>query len=230
MLREKRVDGIILAGTALPPKQLEMLRKSNIPIAAVDRSLKLHQVDTVFGDNLAGARSAVLHLLSLGHRRIAVISGPAGVSTSRARLEGARAAMSENRAELSAVAVENGDFQMQGGFEATKRLLARLAVGKVATPTAIFAANDQMAAGVILALRESGLGVPDEVSVAGYDDIPWAKLLSPPLTTVAQPAYELGRTAVELLIGRITAPDRPTSTVVLQPTLIVRESTASISE
>jgi LacI family transcriptional regulator len=86
MLREKRVDGIILAGTALPPKQLEMLRKSNIPIAAVDRSLKLHQVDTVFGDNLAGARSAVLHLLSLGHRRIAVISGPAGVSTSRARL------------------------------------------------------------------------------------------------------------------------------------------------
>ncbi|MGE5508176.1 MAG: LacI family DNA-binding transcriptional regulator [Chitinophagales bacterium] len=229
LLREKRVDGVIQAGTALSRKQLQALQNS-LPLVAVDRAVGQQAVDAVVCDNRLGARLAIEHLLALGHRRIGVVAGPKGISTAEARLEGALAGLSEAGAPLTPDRIAYGDFSMEGGYLATKQLLPRLTAKREKRQFALFAANDQMAAGALWALREAGIEVPAQASVVGYDDIPLARFLYPQLTTVAQPAYELGRTAVDLLVSRLAEPERPYKTVVLAPALAVRASTARVSE
>ena len=176
-------------------------------------------VPTIGATNWAGGLSATEHLVSLGHRRIALIAGPKDLLCSRARLDGYRAALEE--AGLEYQHVVQGDFTHRSGFEATAALLDR-----ADPPTAVFAASDTMALGAYEACRLRGLRIPSDLSIAGFDDLPESRWASPPLTTVRQPLAEMGalaaRTALRLARGEHIEVPR----VELVTELVVRDSTA----
>ena len=208
------------AGMVIVPGQgataYRSLVRAGLALVAIDRAPKGLGVDQVTVANRAGAEQAVRHLLALGYGAIAFVGGPEGLSTAEERQAGCLDALRAHGREP--LAVEHGDFRPAGGRAAAERLLARC------RPRALFVANDLMALGVYEALRGHGLRVPDDVAVVGFDDAPWAPWLAPPLTTVAQPAYELGRAAGSLLLERVRQPARTHARVVLEPQLVVRAS------
>jgi DNA-binding LacI/PurR family transcriptional regulator len=167
-------------------------------------------------DQVSGARAATQHLIRLGHRRIVHLSGPLEWFEAEARVHGYRAELTD--AGLLPEPVLEGDWTAESGYLLARRVLDDPGV------TAVFASNDQMALGVYHAARERGLGIPEQVSVVGFDDIPEAAHFWPPLTTVLQDFTELGRRSVESLIAEIEGGAEPTA-VSLQPELIVRSST-----
>uniref|UniRef100_UPI003D81C6A6 Ancestral LacI Transcription Factor n=1 Tax=Escherichia coli TaxID=562 RepID=UPI003D81C6A6 len=215
-LRERRVDGIIIVAPHNSEEEAQLAQEAGVP-PVVFLSAQPPGVPTVSVDQYAGARLATEHLLDLGHRRIALITGPQDWLEARERLQGWREALAE--AGLPPPAVLQGDWSAASGYEAARQLLEQPDF------TAIFAANDQMALGVLRALHERGLRVPDDVSVVGFDDIPESAYFHPPLTTVRQDFEELGRQAVEQLLEMIEG-EEPPPPAVLPPELIVRESTA----
>ena len=195
--------------------------RGGLALVAIDRAPKGLAIDRVTVANRAGAEQAVRHLLALGYAEIGFIGGPLGLSTAEERSAGCLEALRAGGREP--LAVEHGDFRPTGGRAAAERLLARC------RPRALFVANDLMALGVYEALRGRGLRVPEDVAVVGFDDAPWAPWLAPPLTTVAQPAYELGSAAGALLLQRVQEPARPVARVVLEPRLVVRASCGAAS-
>ena len=217
-LRAEGAAGVVLV-PGLPAAAYRAIVSAGLPLVAIDRAPEGLDVDRVTVANVEGARRAVAHLISLGHRRLGFIGGPAGLSTAAERLEGYEAALAETGLRRPAGRIEEGDFRPSGGRAAMARLLAR-----AAPPTAVFVANDLMTLGAYEAIRARGLRVPRDVAVVGFDDAPWAEWLHPPLTTVAQPAYELGATAARLLLERLREPLRPTRSVVLETRLVVRAS------
>jgi LacI family transcriptional regulator len=223
-LTKKRVDGLIVAPAA--PRQgvpASQLLRGDTPFVFMDREVEGVQADAVEVDNEHGMRMAVEHLAELGHGRIGLISGPLDKATGYERHEGFRAALSESGLDPEGAPVSFGDFKTASGRRGAEELL-RLPV----PPTALIAANNQMTLGALLAIRSMRLSVPEDVSVVGYDEMEWASLADPPLTTVAQPAYEMGVEAARLLLNKIwSETDGGPSKVLLEPELIVRESTAS---
>jgi DNA-binding LacI/PurR family transcriptional regulator len=221
-LLSKRVDGLIITPTAESDNQalIASLRKAQIPIVVMDRDVTLPMADVVLYDDASGSGDVARHLLELGHRKFACIAGPPGVPAER--LEGFRSALREADIEVPDAAVVAGDFHFPSGRDATAKLLK---TGKAFT--ALFAANDLMAAGAIRALTEHGLSVPDDVSVVGFDDAPIAEMISPPLTTVRQPLQDMADIAVSLLLARVSnnAAKKRTRRV-LRTSLVVRDSTA----
>lgn len=169
-----------------------------IPMVCIDREPTGWKGDTVRADNETGAYTATLHLIDHGHQRIATVAGPQHLTSAVERLQGFRRALKEASLPLPARYVVHGQFDRTSGFEAALKLLR-----PQPRPTAIFAGNDLMAMGVLMALRELGLRCPEDVSIAGFDNIDMADLLHPPLTSVQQPVYRLGAAAAELLIERI---------------------------
>jgi LacI family transcriptional regulator len=188
-----------------------------IPVVAVE-GFDRNGPPTVAMDQVLGGRLAVEHLLDLGHRTVHHISGPLDWTESEGRVEGWRAALRAARRRLPAVAV--GDWSPRSGYDATRTLLAR------GTPTAIFAANDHMALGALLALTETGLRVPQDVSVVGFDDAPECSYYIPPLTTVRQDFDEVGRQAMRMLAQQIAGEALDQRVLTLAPSLVVRSSTA----
>ena len=209
-LRAEGAAGVVLF-PGLPAAAYHAIVGRGLPLVAIDRAPESLDVDRVTVANVEGARRAVAHLISLGHRRIGFIGGPAGLSTAAERLEGYEVALAEAGLRRAARRIEEGEFRPSGGRAAMVRLLAR-----AAPPTAVFVANDLMTLGAYEAIRAQGLRVPRDVAVVGFDDAPWAEWLHPPLTTVAQPAYELGAMAARLLLERMQEPRRPTRSVVLE--------------
>ncbi|MEW6228294.1 MAG: substrate-binding domain-containing protein, partial [Bacillota bacterium] len=174
----------------------------------------------VDGDNKAGTEMAVGHLLSLGHTRIACISGPPDQTATFRRLDGYRAALERHLIPYSEALVAQGDFTEPGGYRAMAELLdRRLDV------TAVFASNDMMAIGAIKAINQRGLRVPEDVAVAGFDGIVLGSYVTPALTTVTQPIYRLGQAAAELLIKLVNRETPEERHVMFPLTLTVREST-----
>jgi LacI family transcriptional regulator len=167
-------------------------------------------------DNLGGAYAVTDHLLQSGYHRIAFVAGPAGNIEASQRLAGYRAALAARGEAVEQVV--QGDFTQASGYEAARRLLAE------ARPEAIFAANDMMAIGCLQALREAGLRVPGDVALAGFDDIPIARFVDPPLTTVGVPIAEIGRQAI-LCCAQILASGDACESRTFAPTLVVRAST-----
>nr|MBF0684989.1 LacI family DNA-binding transcriptional regulator [Pseudomonas sp.] len=173
-------------------------------------------------DNRAAARAMTEHLLALGHRRIGLIKGPQGSPLTRERIAGYEDALRE--ADITPVPelLCRGNFTLQAGYDAAGQLLSC-----AERPTAIFCENDEMAIGAIQRIRQSGLRVPEDISVAGFDDIPFAAYCDPPLTTIAQPAEAFGRHAVEMLVAQFEQHPLETPHLVLPYSLVVRGSTAA---
>ena len=171
--------------------------------------------------NWQGAYEATAYLIALGHRRIGFVGGLAGPNSAAERLRGYRDALVAHDIPLESALIVDGGFTEQGGFDAAQKLLALPDL-----PGAIFASNDLSATGVIEATRQRGLRVPQDISVIGFDDIPQASLIYPKLTTVRQPLYQMGREAVALLLEQIEQPGGEKRQVMLETTLIIRESCA----
>lgn len=219
MLAE-RAAGIIIATTNENGEALRRSVAMGTAIVAIDRRIQGLPTDSVAVDNEGGAYEAVGHLIRLGHRRVAIIGGPSDAHTARERLRGYERAHREARLPIDPVLVTQGTFRESAGRALTRQVLAL-----DEPPTAIFSVNNLTTIGVMHALRETGWGVPERVSLVGFDDIPTAELLDPPLTVVRQPTYRMGAQAVELLIRRIEEPDTPVQEVLLSGSLVVRGST-----
>ena len=223
VLLSRQVDGVLLISTGVFDNSIRLLRESKTPVVMVDRSTELETVDEIFTDNRSGGYLATEHLLALGHRRIACVTGPSFLTPSAARVQGYQDALSDAGLTVRDEWIVTGDFQHKGGYEAVQHLLKL-----DETPTAIFACNDLMAVGVIAALQEVGLRVPYDISVIGYDDIPLASYTNPRLTTIDQPARELGHLAIARLFERFDNPDAPARHEILPVSLIKRDSCSPV--
>ena len=216
-------EGVILVTSELTAPQLAQLRGDGIPLVVVDPvNLPDPELPSVGTTNWAGGLAATDHLASLGHQRIAAIAGPPDYLCSRARVDGYRSALDRAGVPFRPDYVRHGDFQHEGGFLRGRELL-----GLPEPPTAIFAGNDQQALGLYEAARQHGLRVPQDLSIVGFDDLPVARWVSPPLTTVRQPLAEMGRTAAAMLGDLIDGKPLRSRRVELSTELILRESTAS---
>ncbi len=218
-------DGVLLVTSELTMPQLRQVRDEGIPLVVVDPvSLPDPDLPSVGATNWAGGLAATDHLLGLGHRRIGAITGPADYLCSRARVDGYRSALERVGLSFDNALVRHGDFHHEGGFLRGGELL-----DLADRPTAIFAGSDQQALGVYEAARQRALRIPQDLSVVGFDDLPAARWVSPPLTTVRQPLAEMGRVAAEMLGDLIEGVPLRSQRVELSTELIVRYSTAPVS-
>jgi len=228
VLLDKRVDGIVMTSTGLisdeeTDRDIARIRQASVPCVVIDRDLGDEPVDQLLVDNHEGGYLAARHLLERGHRHIACVVGPSDLTPSAGRIAGFRRALDEVGLDLPEDAVVRGNGRHDGGARAVAELVAR-----GVDYSAIFAFNDEMAIGVIGALHRIGRQVPDDVSVIGFDDIPYAAAVYPAVTTIAQPIAEMGRTGLRLLLERIRDPDRAPNRVLLSTRLMERESVATL--
>ena len=218
LVRSRRIDGLVVSGPRAGDAELEELAVGGFPVV-LQGTLPGVDISSVDVDSREGARRAVEHLVVLGHRRIACITNaPLAYTSARERLEGYEAALRRAGIEPDPTWVEEAAFDAPSGQRAMAALLGRM------DPEAVFVASDIVAVGAITALRQAGRRVPEDVSVVGFDDIPLAAHLDPPLTTIRVPAFELGRAVGRALFERIGAPGMSARTL-LPTELIVREST-----
>jgi DNA-binding LacI/PurR family transcriptional regulator len=216
-LRAQAVDGVIVSAPhAWTIKALRLL-PDDLPVVAIDGGPG--PVPSVAVDQYTGAVKATEHLLALGHETVCHVAGPSGWLSAKAREEGWRDTL--ERAGRPAPPVLRGDWSARSGYEQGRHLAERMEA------SAIFAANDHMALGVLRALQEAGVGVPGEVSVVGFDDVPEATYFWPPLTTVRQDFGDVGHRGLELLLEQIEGTSRSAQRVVIEPELILRESSGS---
>ena len=215
-------DGVILVLSGMTHRHREQLKASSVALVVVDPvNLPDTDIASVGATNWAGGLSATEHLLELGHRRIAAIGGPHALMCTQARIDGYRAGLERAGVEPDRGLIRYGDFKHAAGFHATRELLAL-----PDPPTAIFAGSDQQAMGAYEAARQTGLRIPHDLSIVGFDDLPLCEWLSPPLTTVRQPLEEMGRTAARTLFQLLDGEPLVSTRIELATELIVRESTA----
>jgi DNA-binding LacI/PurR family transcriptional regulator len=223
LLRSRGVDGVVFASVEVNDPDIKPLLDDGFPFVLVNRKLGNRRLDRktdwVVLDNFAGGYMAMQHLLRLGHRRIAVITGPMTVSTALERTKGARQAMVDAGLPLDPALVVQCDFSTERAYEETRKLLAR-----PSRPTAMFSQTDHMALGVREAVYEAGLRIPEDVALVGFDNIAAGALHGVELTTISQKIYEMGTMAIDLLCKRIGKPSAPTSQVVLEPEIVIRRS------
>lgn len=218
----RRSTGVISVFSDLSESTRSELKTRGIPLVVVDPTGEpLHDTPSVGATNWSGGLAATRHLLGLGHRRIGVIGGPESILCSRARVDGYRAAMDAAGVAIHPELVRHGNFHVQDGIENARALL-RLPD----PPTAIFAGNDLQALGVYQAAREARLHIPEDLSVVGFDDLPVAPWVGPPLTTVRQPLVQMAVTAAELVLTMARGEKPPQTRVELATELVLRESTA----
>lgn len=223
MLKQKEADGLIFLGRKLSKGVEAIVRAKGTDRAPVVNALVFRpqlRIPSVQIDNAAAAADAMDHLYRMGHRRIGLVTGPAPSFVSAERLRGARARAKKERAG-GGIVVMHGDFSVDSGAVAGERLLADRN-----PPTAIFCFNDEMAMGVLHTARRRNLRIPEDLSIAGVDDIRFARYTNPPLTTVAQPMREMGEHAVRALLAILKGGPPPPECVRLPHTLVVRSSTA----
>jgi len=218
----RRVDGVILAPTHGKRHNLEMLRRRGVPTVLIDRRLPEYDLDVVRGDTFRGGQLLTEHLVGEGYRDIVFIGGYPGVSSLVDRLSGYQAAMED--AGLAPVS-ELGRYDQETGDRIVAALVARARKGQGSLPEALIAANNMVALGALLALRRHGLRVPEDIALAAFDDFEIDAQLDPFLTVIRQPAYDIGREAMQLLLERFGRSDRPTEERVLPVELVARRST-----
>jgi len=227
MLQSKRVDAVIVTSSRVGAHYLAHIERLRVPVVLINTH-SAHTGPYTFSvnvDNRHGGYTATTHLAGLGHARIAYVTGPVDHSDDRERLAGYRDALAPGGLVFDPALVVPGTGRAGGGERALPRLLAA-----DRPPTAVFCYNDLTAIGLIRAAHHAGLAVPDDLAVVGFDDIPFASYVEPPLTTVAQPTREMGRQAMKMALALIDREDHQLasfSNIVLQGTLIVRESSGA---
>jgi DNA-binding LacI/PurR family transcriptional regulator len=219
------VDGMIFIPAMGKLGRVDILETAGIPSVAIDRIPDNYSGPAVMLDNIQAGRLAGEHLVDLGHRHIAHIGGPLQLRLARERLAGFQQALAARGVEPGSCAIEEGKFNCETGYQAMQRLLEYQS-----RPTAVFAANDLMAIGAMRAVDEAGLRVPDDISVIGVDDIQVANFQTPPLTTIRQPFIQLATFSVQLLLDILAGKELAQSQIVIDPVLIVRQSTANHAE
>lgn len=225
LLRSRRVDGVLLVVAPSADGDVSHIRKteeSGIPIVCLDRIPPGVALDSVSVDNVAAAQLCVRHLISRGYRRIGIIAGGLILQTARDRLDGYKAALREAGIEIDPELILEGNFRQTTGYRLGKSLLLRHN-----PPTALFVSNGMMAAGVVQALEEAGFRCPGDMAMVCFDDLPFSDVFKPHLTSLAQPAYQMGYEAAQLLIQRLQGKikSRKSVTIRLVPELKIREST-----
>ena len=215
------VDGLVLCAVSVSIEHINESADLAGPLTIIARKLQEVDADVILADHQQGARLAVGHLVELGHRRIAIITGPLDLAPAKDRLEGYRSVLHQAEIPIYAEYIVEGDFQVGSGRELASRLLTL-----EDPPTAIFASNDMMAIGALHTAKKLGVHVPEDLSLVGFDNIFLSSLVDPALTSVAQPAYRLGELAVEKLISRINGEETAAYSEICLPTeLVVRSST-----
>jgi len=211
------LDGLLVQSGQIGEVLIDRLVGSNLPLVILGRPAHATNVSYIDVDNIAAAHSAVVHLIRLGYQRIATITGPPNSTVSLDRVEGFQQALAERGRNFDEALVAEGDFSEASGYHAMQRLLP-------AKPDAVFAASDIMAIGAMRAVREAGLRVPEDVAFVGFDDLPLASPPDPPLTTIRQPVYQFGTSAMEVLTDLIENGVQPARRIMMVTELIVRES------
>jgi LacI family transcriptional regulator len=219
VLTKKLVDGMIFVAAGENADIFKSLVELDIPVVVMDRNYEGLDLEVVSSDNHQGGVMATNHLISLGHKRIGCVSGPSKINPSSKRLDGYVEALKSKGLPVDPRYIVQGDFHPESGFEAGRRLLAL-----PERPTAIFACNDLMAMGVIKAAASMGLRVPEDLAVVGYDDIELASYTNPPLSTIKQPKVEMGLTALQIILDRISNRESGRQKIQLPVSLVVRSS------
>lgn len=221
-LFERRVDGIILASSASLGCRHELVAKSPIPVVLIDRSIRGVELDCIRTNHEGGAYAASKHLIELGHRRIGIVLGTGEESVHRERLNGYRAALDEAGIPFDEALVKRRDWSK--GLNTVQELLQAQP-----RPTAIFTTNNVVTVGVLSDLKRLALRVPEDMAIVAFDDLDVGFLLESPLTVIEQNPSLIGRTAMELLLQRLSGEggDLPSQEVIMQPTLTVRASCGS---
>jgi len=227
MLKDRWVDGIIFSGItggAEEQKYVRAFEEKGVPIVFIDRGLEGHDGNLVQIDNYDAGYRAATYLIDLGHRRIAFVSGPEGISILRKRKDGYRKALADHRLEVDESLIIEGDISSATAVAAVERILDR-----PVKPTAIFATSDIVALSMQSELQKRGCRVPEDFSILGFDNLPITVIVHPTLSTVAQPFVEMGRQAMELLLALIQNKDSQRRKVLFNAEIIERESTRAIT-
>ena len=219
MMEAEEAAGIVVIPTSEDVDRIAEMAAGGMPIVVIDRHMVTDTIDCVLSDNVAGAFSAVDHLIRLGHRQIGHIGGPLYLTSGRERYQGYLQAMAAAGLPVYDTWVRFGNHKYESGYQQTVELTR-----DHPEVTALFIENNMMSLGALTALQDLRRRVPDDVAVVGFDDTPWSTLLNPPLSVVAQSTAEIGRRAAALLLERIKQPDLPARTELLPTTLIVRAS------
>jgi LacI family transcriptional regulator len=216
------IEGVVLASALMDDPIFEALVKRGLPFVMVGRHPDNDTVSYVDIDNRRSAREVVTHLLRFGHERIATISGPRNMIAGSDRLQGYLDALVDRKIAPNPDLIVEGDFSEESGYAAMQQLLLRSPA-----PDAVFAASDAMAVGALRALHQAGKRIPDDIAVAGFDDIPFAARTQPPLTTVRQPIQRMGAMAAETLMELISSHDNRPRRIILPTELVIRASCGS---
>ncbi len=224
ILKSNRVDGIILTPTGKNSKYVQHLINSGTKVVLLDRLIEGVDCDAILVDNANGAYKAVKHLIDQGYRKIGIVSGILDRTTGAERLKGYLQAIEEVGIAKEDSLIKIGNFKKESGRKLTKELLEQSN-----KPKAIFTTNIDMSMGALLAIKEKGLTIPDDIGIVCFDDSDWALILEPSITVIRQPVYQLGSTAAELLIKKIEDEennlDYQPTVVTLKTELIIRNST-----
>lgn len=222
LLESKQADGLIIAVTARSHEYLQSLPLQDLALVSIDRSLFDLGIDTVMVDNIAGSRTAVEHLIRLGHRRIGFVTGLRGIAPTEERLLGYTEALEKRGIAVDPALIAMAYARVDGGERGAMQLLAL-----EDRPTALFMMDGTMVIGALQAIAKCGLRCPEDIAIACFDDFTWAPVMRPRLTVVNQPTYEIGQQAADLLFKRLQDRKRAPREIRLPTQLIVRESCGS---
>jgi LacI family transcriptional regulator/LacI family repressor for deo operon, udp, cdd, tsx, nupC, and nupG len=219
IMKSESVDGLIVAPFDENDEDVKALINEGMPIVCVDRGLSNISVDVIVVDNEKGAYDAVSLLIKKGHKRIAYIGGLPQIPTTHQRKNGYIKALENKNITIDKNLIRLGNSKQESGKDITKKLL-KLKY----PPTAIFTGNNLITLGALETIHAMNLRIPEDIAIVGFDDMPWAISLNPPLTAVKQPGYDIGKQAAGLLYQRILEPDKLTAKTILNTELIIRNS------
>jgi len=219
ILREKRVDGLILGTAHIKDRSILELEKEKFPYILISRNTESLDKNCIIIDDIAGGIMAAEYLIKLGHQRIAHITGPLRTRSALDRLKGYQIALAKFGINYQEELLKEGDFRIEGGYRAMKRLLKLKD-----PPSAIFAANDLLALGAMQVIQKEGYNIPEDFSIIGFNDIALSSFVYPPLTTIRQPMLEMGRLAVKILLKIINNQEEIQRRIILSPKLVIRKS------
>jgi LacI family transcriptional regulator len=217
-LLRKHVDAVILAPVGDPARILSYTEQQGVPVVVIDRPVSA-DVDQVVAESVEPTAELVDHLAGLGHRRIALITGRTGLTTTTERIQGYRLGLRRNKVAFHRALQLDGDSTAEGASLALRQLITL-----ASPPTAVVVANNNMTIGVLRAAKEIGISIPDDLAVVCFDDLEWADLFHPGLTAIAQPTHPMGVQAAELVLSRLNHPELPSRQVRLKSTFVHRES------